>query len=57
MSLNSLLLFAGFAAVWIILFAYVYYLMQQVQAVRSELDELRQLATSTAETARAEPRA
>ena len=46
MSLNALLFFAGFAAVWIILFVYVYYLLRQVQAVRNELEELRALARS-----------
>ncbi|MER3406692.1 MAG: hypothetical protein C4289_17270, partial [Chloroflexota bacterium] len=44
MSLNALLFFAGFAAVWIILFVYVYYLLRQVQAVRSEIEELHTLA-------------
>ena len=44
MSLNALLFFAGFAAVWIILFVYVYYLLRQVQAVRSEIEELHALA-------------
>lgn len=48
MSLNALLFFAGFAAVWIILFVYVYYLLRQVQAVRNELEELRALARSAA---------
>lgn len=48
MSLNALLFFAGFAAVWIILFVYVYYLLRQVQAVRNELEELRALARSDA---------
>jgi CcmD family protein len=46
MSLNALLFFTGIAAVWIILFVYVYYLLRQVQAVRSEIEELHALAAS-----------
>ena len=46
MSPNLLMLFAGLAVVWLVLFAYLYYLSRQVQAARLDLEELRELAGS-----------
>jgi CcmD family protein len=55
MSPNLLMLFAGLAVVWLVLFVYLYYLSRQVQAARFELEELRGLAERQAQEQQPEP--